>query len=888
MSFDFKRILSVAFVVSVFASMISIQTFANDFTNCGGWYETLYAEWADTNPTQAKVEYKLSNENTFKELIGEDKEFLQRKKDGDVARVDIVGLKKGNYDIKITSSSGTIYEKSGIKVMNYDRSGYAHFNYDEGVGAYKNDGTIKENAKIIYVTNDNKNTVTVSSSDGTEVSGIGNILNSAGATPKVNDKGTVLSNVINTNKGIIKKLAEDGTPLVVRIIGSVSAPNGLTAYNSSDYGGTKGDNGFMARMQSGKDVTIEGIGYDAQINGWGIHYIAQSSAPQFGKSFEVRNIDFFGSPEDAVGMEGQQSGSSLTVPVERCWIHNNTFEPQKISNPAESDKSEGDGCCDFKRGQYFTMDYNKYINAHKTNLIGSSDKSLQYHMTLHHNYYVNCEARGPLARQGNIHMYNNYFKGQTSYVVNPRANAYIFSEYNNYIECKNVMTIKSGGVVKTFNDVIYGCSGKKEGVKVLARDEKVENSNIYGDFETNAQLSYIPNGDYLLDENTSDAMANVLAYAGVMSEKEQSPQDMVSTLIDEENMPNEAVSVPYEISLTSNQIKAGKTIVDNIVYNATKVAKDYITIKKQGVVFKLDETADVTMTVATSSYLPELYDKSGNVYITGNGTATLPAGIYMIQTNTYDSGKADYKESKLVSLKFSKEGTVETTDTTTGEYLTEESTQNTTSLPIEDGCVAMGKFMLNRSTIDEKSAESGEDYVVNNFVFNNITAVEDARIKISNASAIMFETDRKINFTVELGNKKGIAINAEFGEIINEDGTTSKSASSTQTVTFKLTPGSYTLTGLESSNSYITFLELSEVIEENVDENVLLGDINSDGKLTATDVATLSKVLKGKYTLDEKGSKNAKIHKDKENSEEDLKEIIKKVRNKDFKFEAEL
>lgn len=42
----------------------------------------------------------------------------------------------------------------------YDRSGYAHFNYTSGVGAYNDDGTPKANAQIIYVTEATKNTVT--------------------------------------------------------------------------------------------------------------------------------------------------------------------------------------------------------------------------------------------------------------------------------------------------------------------------------------------------------------------------------------------------------------------------------------------------------------------------------------------------------------------------------------------------------------------------------------------------------------------------------------------------------------------------------------------------------------------------------------------------------
>ena len=133
--------------------------------------------------------------------------------------------------------------------------------------------------------------------------------------------------------------------------------NGLTAYSKdkstnggfADYGGTGGDNGHMARMKSAKNVTIEGIGDNAGLDGWGIHFMCESANPSAGKSFEVRNLVFMNTPEDAIGMEGVQSNGVITASVERCWIHHNTFLAPHITNPAESDKAEGDGSCDFKR-----------------------------------------------------------------------------------------------------------------------------------------------------------------------------------------------------------------------------------------------------------------------------------------------------------------------------------------------------------------------------------------------------------------------------------------------------------------------------------------------------------------------------------------------------------
>lgn len=105
----------------------------------------------------------------------------------------------------------------------------------------------------------------------------------------------------------------------------------------------------MARMQYARNITLEGVGDDASVNGWGFHFMCsdESYAAGLGRNCEVRNIYFVNYPEDAFGAEGEQNGSTITGPVERVWVHNNNFGPGFCKNPAESDKAEGDGSCDF-------------------------------------------------------------------------------------------------------------------------------------------------------------------------------------------------------------------------------------------------------------------------------------------------------------------------------------------------------------------------------------------------------------------------------------------------------------------------------------------------------------------------------------------------------------
>lgn len=478
----------------------------------GGWNEMAYLVCSgikDANVTGVSYSGASSGK-----LTGDDLKYLVRDVNEGV-RVDLLGLKPGTYSITLETTAGNITQP-GITVGEQDRSGFAHYNYTDGVGAYNDDGTLKEGAKILYITNENKDTVSITSKDGTTVTGIGNILNSAGmdsGSGKTSNGGTA-----NSNSGIIKKIAQDGTPLVIRIVGNVETPKGVTEFDSVNYGGTVGDNGGMARMKSGKNVTIEGVGNDACINGWGIHFMCESSAPELGKSFEVRNIAFRNVPEDCVGMEGVQEGSGhdakFTGSVERCWVHNCEFYVPKIANPAESDKAEGDGACDFKRGQYFTNSYCYYEGYHKTNLVGSGGTSIQFHLTYHHNYWKNCESRGPLSRQADIHMYNNVFDGQSSYCENARAAAYIFSEYNAFVgESKDPFTVKDEnsqgtGVIKSYNDALISLKkgAKNEAVTVTSKSQKVDSKCRYANFDTNASVSYIPSGAYSLTEKTGDAL----------------------------------------------------------------------------------------------------------------------------------------------------------------------------------------------------------------------------------------------------------------------------------------------------------------------------------------------------------------------------------------------
>ena len=657
----------VLIITTILTTGIGSFAASSGITEASGWFESAYVEWAEISGVDGYNVYVApAGSSSWTKL---DSELVRKTSTG--YRADAVGLKAGDYKLKVVPTvngaeqSAKAITTDTLKVEAYDRSGYAHFNYTEGVGAYNDDGTLKANAIVIYVTNENKNTVSVTSKDGTTVTGIGNILGSTGMDVGggLNAKG----GKANGNKDILRKLAADGTPLVIRIIGSVkgasstnlssatSEIDGLTQYDGVDYGGSTGDNGFMARMSGGKNITIEGIGNDAAIDGWGLHFICQTADYQkgYGKSFEVRNITFKNVPEDCVGMEGQQEGSTLTAPVERCWIHHCTFYAPVITSPAESDKDGGDGACDFKRGQYFTNSYCYYNGYHKTNLVGSSDSSLQYHMTYHHNYWKNCESRGPLARQANIHMYNNIFEGQTSYCMNPRANAYIFSEYNMFYKSKNPVDVDSGAV-KSYNDSFASCTGNNNATIVTDKSQQVSTSNKYANFDTNSTLSYIPSGKYVLQESIAEMKAVVLAYAGVQKVNIIAPDEVTTSVIPAAQYPTAAVSLDYSKSLNKSYVPSSGTY-DNIKFTITKFNAEYLGVGGSAdscnIVFFVDTEVDITLTqYSGSSYDAVLCNEHGEAVLVGSGTVRVPSGYYFIQSNTYDVGSGKYKEAKISGL----------------------------------------------------------------------------------------------------------------------------------------------------------------------------------------------------------------------------------------------
>ena len=137
-----KTMLSLILCLCLLCSLLPAAVATQATMTAGGWNESLWAELpgiADGDVTAVTYTGPVSGS-----LTGDDFIYLVRNQ-GDVVRIDIPGLPAGQYSMMVNTTQGN-YTWENLTVTAYDRSGYAHFGYTAGVGAYRDDGALKENA----------------------------------------------------------------------------------------------------------------------------------------------------------------------------------------------------------------------------------------------------------------------------------------------------------------------------------------------------------------------------------------------------------------------------------------------------------------------------------------------------------------------------------------------------------------------------------------------------------------------------------------------------------------------------------------------------------------------------------------------------------------------
>lgn len=495
-------VLSLIMLLSCLTiSQISVQ--AADLNVSGaGWFESAYAEWQYVSGAGYYEAYvKASSSSTYEQVDDE----LIRQYDT-YMRVDAVGLPAGSYDLKIVAydkeGGNLIAEKevTNIAVKAYDRSGSCFsstsiFANSGGVGAYKNDGSLKDNAKVFYVTAETAKTIT------TDV-----ITNKSGGTTTY----TGLQDIIyGYQKGY------DTTPIDFRIIGTITADD-VDYFGSSAEGlQIKGKNDY-----SELNITIEGIGNDAAFYGFGMLI-------RYAGNVEIRNLGMLWFMDDGISMD---TGNA------NIWVHN--VDLYYGQPGGDSDQAKGDGSVDIKGdSKYVTVSYCHFWDSGKSSLCGLNETDKNF-ITYHHNWFDHSDSRHPRVRTMSVHLYNNYFDGVSKYGAGSSLKSSVFAESNYFRSCKyplltgkqgheagSVFSDSYGGTpVKSYNNIMTGSyqytsyqddPNDFDAYEASSRNEQIPSSIVadggaYNNFDTTYDIG-VTASDI---DNPADVPAIVMSGAG--------------------------------------------------------------------------------------------------------------------------------------------------------------------------------------------------------------------------------------------------------------------------------------------------------------------------------------------------------------------------------------
>ena len=420
----------VMVAVSVIAfDMNPVHAASGAITEASGWLETAYVKWTPVTGATGYNVYVKSASASDSAYVQLDDELIR--KYPSYMRADAVGLKAGDYVMKIVplnngkenTSAAIVSDKLTVKA--HDRSGFTFSSNSpvkNGVGAYNNDGTLKSNASVLYVTEANKNTVKMKIGN-TEYTGV------AAITQAIKAKNNC-------------------QPVAIRIIGKVTL-SGLACKDVSSA--------YAIGVKGAANVTFEGIGDDATLYEAGVA-VFQSTG------IEVRNLGLmnWGGGGDGDGISLKQS---LGV-----WVHNNDVFYGNAGS--DGDQAKGDGSMDLKdNSQYVTVSYNHFWDSGKMSLCGMKSESGENWITYHHNWFDHSDSRHPRIRTMSVYVYNNYYDGNSKYGVGAAKDSEAFVEANYFRNCNypmlssmqgsdvlagGIFSGENGGVIKAYNNYMEG------------------------------------------------------------------------------------------------------------------------------------------------------------------------------------------------------------------------------------------------------------------------------------------------------------------------------------------------------------------------------------------------------------------------------------------------
>lgn len=343
-----------------------------------------------------------------------------------VVRADALGLTAGKHTIAVSVDGGKTESTAVMTVLDNDRSGFA---FTDGAvpGAYNLDGTLKDGAIVIYLTEENKKTVTATIG-GKEYTGIADITQAI----KTKNTGT--------------------TPVDIRIIGKLTL-DGLSCSDMSSA--------YALGVKEANYVTIEGVGDDATM----VAGVAAFTSDYI----EIKNLGLmkWGGGKDGDGVSLKKSTY--------VWVHNNDFFYGDAGSDA--DQVKGDGSMDLKdNSQHVTISYNHFWDSGKMSLCGMKSESGPNYITYHHNWFDHSDSRHPRIRTMSVHVYNNYFDGNSKYGVGVTSGGNAFVEGNFFRNAHDPMMISKQGTDARGSGTFSG----EEGGGIKSYNNKFEQNNTNG------------------------------------------------------------------------------------------------------------------------------------------------------------------------------------------------------------------------------------------------------------------------------------------------------------------------------------------------------------------------------------------------------------------------
>ena len=466
-----------------FAKAIKSQV---NITEAKGWLESAYVKFdLYDNIQKYNVYVKGGQYNEYAQI---DSELVRNY--GTYGRADLVGLQAGtNYQLKVVPVNGDnaeltqfASETEVLEVKNYSREGFAFMN-NYTPGAYKADGTLKDGAKVLYITKNTAKTVKTKVKTGSKDTDVKEI--------------TGFQAILDAyQKGY------DTTPIAFRLIGLVEKDD-LDGISSSEEGiQIKGKN-----KDSEMPFTIEGIGDDATVRGFG--FLVRNS-----KGVEFRNFAVMRCMDDGISLDTDNSN---------IWIHHTD---QFYGKHGSGDHAKGDGAIDVKSdSKYVTVSYNRFWDTGKSNMFGMKSESGPNWISYDHNWFDHSDSRHPRVRTMSVHVWNNYFDNVAKYGVGATSGSSVFVENNYFLKTKKpilssqqgtdatgsgTFSEENGGMIKAFGNYFDStCKNFKyytqknagatgyDAYETSTRDEQVPATEVtkvggtpYNNFDTDASLMY--------------------------------------------------------------------------------------------------------------------------------------------------------------------------------------------------------------------------------------------------------------------------------------------------------------------------------------------------------------------------------------------------------------